>query len=157
MPKAHPAWAQCSRQRLTLGLAISAALISGVLAWLSSATPLLQLLELKTYDLRFVLRGKQSPPGNIVVVAIDDRTDRAIPEPRIFWHPHYAVLLRSAAAGGVRAIALDISFAMSVDKWEPDIDRELAQRIGLQEWIQSRLTELMNKLGWNKLESGPRQ
>jgi len=32
---------------------------------------------------------------------------------------------------------------------------ELARRIGSQEWVQARLTELMNKLGWQKLESAP--
>ncbi|MBI4465470.1 MAG: hypothetical protein HY647_12255 [Acidobacteria bacterium] len=32
---------------------------------------------------------------------------------------------------------------------------ELAQRMGPQDWVQGRLTELMNKLGWVRLESGP--
>jgi adenylate cyclase len=114
------------RRRLTLALAAGTALLSGALAWLLSITPLVQLLELKTYDLRFVLRGKESPPPNIILVTIDDRTERAIPEPRVFWHRHYATLLRAAAAGGARAIGLDVSFAMSVEKWEPDADRELA-------------------------------
>jgi hypothetical protein len=30
---------------------------------------------------------------------------------------------------------------------------ELAQRIGPQGWLQSRLADLMNKLGWNKVDS----
>lgn len=32
---------------------------------------------------------------------------------------------------------------------------ELADRMGRQEWVQGRLNELMNKLGWDRLESGP--
>lgn len=32
---------------------------------------------------------------------------------------------------------------------------EVIQQMGPQEWVQARLTELMNKLGWDKLESGP--
>lgn len=32
---------------------------------------------------------------------------------------------------------------------------ELTSRIGTHEWIQSRLVELLSKLGWNQLESGP--
>ena len=114
------------RQRLVLALAIGATLISGAVAWVLSSTSLFQLLELKTYDLRFLLRGKESPPQNIVLVTIDDQTERTFPEPRIFWHPHYAALLRAAAAGGARALGLDVSFAMSVQEWEPDMDRELA-------------------------------
>ena len=107
-------------------LAAGTVLAAGGLAWLLSTTSLLQLFELKTYDLRFVLRGKESPPGNIVLVLMDDRTEAAIPEPRIFWQPYFAALFRSVAAGGAKAIGLDVSFAISVEKWEPDADRQLA-------------------------------
>src|SRR5688572_24088944 len=60
-----------SRKRFTLWLAAGTALGSAVLAWLLSATSPLQLLELKTYDLRVVLRGKQTPPSNVLLVTID--------------------------------------------------------------------------------------
>ncbi len=32
---------------------------------------------------------------------------------------------------------------------------ELADRMGRQDWVQNRLLELMNKLGWDKPDSGP--
>ena len=32
---------------------------------------------------------------------------------------------------------------------------ELAQRMGPQDWVQVRLNDLMGKLGWDRLESGP--
>jgi len=32
---------------------------------------------------------------------------------------------------------------------------ELAGRLGSQDWVQGRLNELMGKLGWDRLESGP--
>lgn len=31
---------------------------------------------------------------------------------------------------------------------------ELAQRLGQQDWVQSRMNDLMGKLGWDRLESG---
>ena len=33
--------------------------------------------------------------------------------------------------------------------------RELTDQMEPQEWIRARLTELMNKLGWDQVESGP--
>ncbi|MBI2819701.1 MAG: adenylate/guanylate cyclase domain-containing protein [Acidobacteria bacterium] len=107
-------------------LTAAAVLISAVLAWFLSHTSPLQLLELKTYDLRFVLNGSQAPPGGIILAEIDAKTEAMFPEPHIFWHPHYAEMLRAAARGGARAIGLDVSFAIPVDQWEPDFDRQLA-------------------------------
>jgi hypothetical protein len=34
---------------------------------------------------------------------------------------------------------------------------ELAQGMGPQDWVQSRMNDLMGKLGWDRLESGPPQ
>ncbi|HWP85715.1 MAG TPA: adenylate/guanylate cyclase domain-containing protein [Terriglobia bacterium] len=114
------------RKRLRGALMAAAVLASAVLAWFLALASPLQLLELKTYDLRFVLRGSQPPPSGIVLVLIDAKTEAAYPEPHIFWHPHYADMLRAAALGGARAIGLDVSFALSVEPWAPDFDRQLA-------------------------------
>ena len=102
------------RKRSALALVVGAALASAMLSWALSATSPFELLELKTYDLRFVLRGKQAPPSSIILVLLDERTEAAFPEPRIFWHPRFASLLRAAAAGGARAVGLDVSFGISV-------------------------------------------
>lgn len=125
-PASAPAQPAPRRRRLTRWLSFGAVLVSVALAWLLSASSPLRLLELKMYDLRFVLSGSSAPPSNIVLIVIDPRTEAAIPDPRIFWHPHYASVLRAAAQGGARAIGLDVSFALSVEKWAPDYDRELA-------------------------------
>ena len=34
---------------------------------------------------------------------------------------------------------------------------ELAQRMGSQDWVESRMNDLMGKLGWDRLESGAPQ
>ncbi len=114
------------RKWFALTLPLVAALGSAGLAWVISATSPLQLLELKTYDLRFVLRGRQAPSADIVLVTIDERTEAAIPEPRAFWHPHFAAMLRATAAGGARLVGLDVFFAIPMEKWAPGLDRELA-------------------------------
>jgi len=114
------------RKRSTLAWLVGAALGSAVLSGALSATSPFELLELKTYDLRFILRGRQPPPSSIVLVVLDERTEAAFPEPRIFWHPRFASLLRAAAAGGARAVGLDVSFGISVEPWAPDLDRQLA-------------------------------
>jgi class 3 adenylate cyclase/CHASE2 domain-containing sensor protein len=114
------------RQQLDLWLAAAVVVFSTLLGWWLSAQSVFESLELKSYDLRFVLNGSQAPPSDILLVMIDPRTEAAIPEPRIFWHPHYASLLRAAAQGGARSIGLDVSFALSVEPWAPDFDRDLA-------------------------------
>ena len=91
--------------------------------------PLLQLFDLKTYDLRLVLLGREFPVPDIALVTIDDRTEQAIREPRIFWHPYYSALLRALSEAGARGIGVDVSFGMSVAKWEPDFDRGIDQDI----------------------------
>ena len=134
VPAAHQTQTRPERERPALHkrrvlqwITAGAILISAVAAWLLSryASPL-TALELKTYDLRYVLSGKQAAPGDVMLVLIDERTDQAVREPHIFWHPFYATVMRAASAGGARAIGLDVSFAISVEKWAPDLDRQMA-------------------------------
>ncbi len=114
------------RQAKTLGLAAATALGAALVAWLLGSAPPLRSLELKTYDLRFVLRGRLPPPPGVMLVLIDEETEKALPEPMVLWHPHYAALFRALSQGKARAIGLDVTFAMSVSPWMPDADRELA-------------------------------
>ncbi|OFW44217.1 MAG: hypothetical protein A3J28_18105 [Acidobacteria bacterium RIFCSPLOWO2_12_FULL_60_22] len=126
-PPPPPATKRTARwRRQTFLLAVGTALAAAALAWLLSRTSPMQLLELKAYDMRFALRGQFAPPSNMVLVTIDDRTEAAIPAPRIFWHPQYASLLRAITAGNAKAIGLDVFFATSVEDWAPGMDRELA-------------------------------
>ena len=113
-------------KRLSQWLTAGAVLASAVASWLLGLTSPLASLELKTYDLRYLLSGKQAAPSGIMLVLIDDRTDQAITEPHIFWHPYYASVLRAASAAGARSIGLDVSFTLSVEQWEPGLDRQIA-------------------------------
>src|ERR1051325_4864675 len=82
VPAAHQNQRRARRERRALHkrrvlqcTTAGAILISAVAAWLLSryASPL-TALELKTYDLRYVLSGKQAAPGDVMLVLIDERT-----------------------------------------------------------------------------------
>jgi adenylate cyclase len=69
----------------------------------------LQNTELRTLDLRFVLRGSRPPDPRIVIVGIDEKTvlnTGAYPLPR----SSYAVLVSKLAQDGARVIAFDATF-----------------------------------------------
>ena len=61
------------RRRKTIALVAVAVLAAGIGA-LCYATHLLSPSELQTIDARFSIRGKQTPPSNVVLVAIDPAT-----------------------------------------------------------------------------------
>ncbi len=91
-----------------------------------------QTLNLKTYDAHFVvrdlLRGRPAIP-NIVLLLADQKAMDTFPELRLFWHRHYANVIRAAGAAGAKVIGLDLAFGIPVDKWEPDYDRLLAEAV----------------------------
>ncbi len=91
-----------------------------------------QTLNLKTYDAHFVvrdfLRGRPAIP-NIVLLLADQKAMDTFPELRLFWHKHYANVIRAAGAAGAKVIGLDLAFGVPVDKWEPDYDRLLAEAV----------------------------
>jgi adenylate cyclase len=87
-----------------------------------------QLLHLKARDMHFVLRGRL-PTRDIVLITIDDKALNHYKELLVFWHPYYAEAIQAAAAGGAKALGLDVTFLVPVDKYEPDNDRKLAEAV----------------------------
>jgi len=84
-----------------------------------SGTPILDLIELKTYDLRFVSRGSVPPSPAVVMAVIDEKslaTEGRWPWPR----SKIAALIDLLSRDGVRVIGLDIAFT------EPDENSQLA-------------------------------
>ncbi len=103
--------------------------IGGVVATqLLSTTHFIQLLNLKSYDAQFLLRGKR-PVSDIVLVVADEKTLNTFPELQAFWHPYYAEAIRGAAAGGAKVVAFDVAFGIPVTKWAPDADQILAEAV----------------------------
>jgi adenylate cyclase len=74
------------------------------------ATGLLRRAELDTVDARFETRGTQTPPDDIVVVEIDDRSFSQLDERWPFPRSLHGDLIRALTRAGVDTIAYDVQF-----------------------------------------------
>ena len=104
-----------------------------VLLFLSGA-PILDLVELKTYDLRFLSRGQIKPSPEIVLAMIDEKsldTEGRWPWPR----SKIAALVKALSQDGAKVIGFDIGFL------EPDESSQLA--------YINKLGQKVNTLGIN--------
>src|SRR5579862_2155171 len=114
--------------------ALSAVLAAGSAlgAYLLSDLRFFQILNLKAYDAHFVARDfltRRPAISNIVLLLADQKALDTFPELRLFWHKHYANVIRAAGQAGAKVIGLDLAFGMSVDKYEPDYDRMLGEAV----------------------------
>jgi adenylate cyclase len=89
------------------------------------ATHLLRRTELQTIDARFSIRGKQAPPADVVLVAIDPATlqelrNRQMPSEFPFPRRYYAKVIDNLRRAGAKVIAVDIEFTHPTVKSEDD-------------------------------------
>src|SRR5206468_10426614 len=98
-------------------LTLGTILVVVILFW--SGVPILDLIELKTYDLRFLSRGRLAPSPAVVMAVIDEKSlDR---EGRWPWpRSKIAALVDALSQDGARVIGFDIGFL------EPDANSQLA-------------------------------
>jgi adenylate cyclase len=87
------------------------------------ATHLLGRTELQTIDARFSIRGRQAPPADVVLVAIDPATlqelrNRHMPSEFPFPRRYYAKVIDNLRSAGAKVIAMDIEFT------HPTVQRE---------------------------------
>lgn len=90
-----------------------------VVALFSAGTPILDLIELKTYDLRFISRGPRPPSPAVVMAVIDEKSldvEGRWPWPR----SKIAALVDILSQDGASVIGFDIAFS------EPDENSQLA-------------------------------
>ncbi len=87
-----------------------------------------QRLEQQAVDLRFLLRGARTSATQpqIVLVTIDDPSLDRLEEPLIFWGPYFTQVVTRLRGIGVKAIGLDVLQTISLERWLPDNDRQLA-------------------------------
>lgn len=111
-------WALCAL--IAIGSALG--------AWSLGKIRFFQILNLKAYDLHFIVHGRQ-PTSNIILLTEDQTAMDTFPELRSFWHKHYAAAIRAAAEAGAKVIGLDHAFGIPVDQWYPDYDRVLAEAV----------------------------
>jgi len=103
---------------MAIAAAISAVFLIPVLT--GASLSVVEGVERKTRDLRFRFRGPISPSGEVVIVAIDDRSIKAVgrwPWPRFVM----GELIHIIAAGGPKAIGIDLLFS------EPETNPELGK------------------------------
>lgn len=82
--------------------------------------PILHLLELKLYDLRFQQRGRLPPAGVVALAMIDEKSLDA--EGRWPWpRAKMATLLEKLSEDGARVVAFDIGFLEPEES--PDVNR----------------------------------
>jgi adenylate cyclase len=94
-------------------------------------SPVAQLIDLKLLDVGFsVLREVAPKPavGNPVLIAADEATLEAFPEPIALWHRYLGTIFSGLAAARPRAVGVDIELPQrSQDHLQPGLDRSLAQ------------------------------
>ena len=114
-------------------LARSAALTLGtillVLSLFAVRIPILELIELKTYDLRVQLRRRMAPSGTVLIAAIDEKSLQA--EGRWPWpRSKLAALVDALSRDGAKVVGFDIAFPEPDQGSDPALVVELARRVG---------------------------
>jgi len=115
-----------ARKRLAAIVAIAAGTVASTV--LLEKNRFFRLVHLKARDLHFVVRGTL-PIRDIVLITMDKKALFAFPELLVFWHPYYATAVRAAADGGAKVLGLDVTFAVPVDKYEPENDSKLLEAV----------------------------
>ena len=99
-----------------------------VVTLLLSDVRFFKILNAKAFDSHFIVRGQQ-PTKDIVLVTADQKALDTFPEVQLFWHRHYADVIRAVGQGGAKVMGLDLAFGVPVRKWEPDYDQLLAEAV----------------------------
>lgn len=92
--------------------------------------PAVTELDHRTLDLAFRLRRSVTvePAPDIVLVGVDEDTERVFPEPMSLWHRHFADVFSGLAEGGARAVGLDFALpSRSYETLAPGGDAALVQ------------------------------
>jgi adenylate cyclase len=98
-------------RRLRLVLLAIVALGATGLAVVAYETELLRTLELSTVNTRFSIRGRQRPPGNIVLVEIDEPTFEELNLQWPFPRAAHARVIENIARDHPKVIAYDVQFS----------------------------------------------
>ena len=104
-------------------LLIAVAVFAAGVGVLGYATHVLRRTELQTLDARFSIRGPQSPPADVVLVAIDPSTqqelrDHHMPSEFPFPRRYDAEVIDHLREAGAKAIAIDIEFTHPTNEGE---------------------------------------
>jgi len=100
------------RLKATVLLAIVALIVAAALLLPSAEESLLASAERTAFDAQMrVLRTlhPRALENDIVLIGIDEQTERAFPEPVALWHVHFADVLHAMARAKPAAVGVDVS------------------------------------------------
>jgi adenylate cyclase len=108
-----------------------------------SGIPILELIELKTYDLRFLSRGQLQPSPAVVMAVIDEKslnTEGRWPWPR----SKLAALVDLLSHDGASVIGLDIAFPEPDENSQLALLNQVAQQVDALAIQHPALTDFLN-------------
>ncbi len=106
--------------------------------------PILDLIELKTYDLRFLSRGQLRPSPAVVMAVIDEKslaTEGRWPWPR----SKIAALVDLLSRDGARVIGFDIGFLEPDENSQLALINQLSQKVDALAITQPQLTDFIRE------------
>jgi adenylate cyclase len=109
-----------------------------------SGIPLLDLIELQTYDLRFLSRGQVQPSSAVVLALIDEQsldTEGRWPWPR----SKIAALVDRLSQDGARVIGFDIGFLEPDENSQLALIQQFGQQVDALAINHPQLTDFINK------------
>src|SRR5215470_409915 len=109
-----------------------------------SGPPILELIELKTYDLRFLSRGHVPPSPAVVLALIDEKslaTEGHWPWPR----SKFATLVDLLSHDGARVIGFDIGFLEPVENSQLALINQFSQQVKTLGIQHPHLTDFLNE------------
>jgi adenylate cyclase len=80
------------------------------------------VLEDKSIDARFKIRGEKKPPDDVVVVAIDDATFQDLQQRWPFRRSYHAKVINRLQRDGAKLIVFDVQFTEPQDTGNPNRD-----------------------------------
>jgi adenylate cyclase len=120
------------QRRKTIAL-VAAAVFAGGIGVIAYTTHILRRTELQTIDARFSIRGKQAPPSDVELVAIDTTTLSELRDLKLhsefpFPRTYDATVIDHLRAAGAKVIAVDIEFTHPSNSERED--EELLEAVG---------------------------
>src|SRR5262245_23381996 len=115
-----------------------------VITFFFSGLPILDLIELKTYDLRFLSRGHGQPSPTVVMALIDEKslaTEGRWPWPRC----KIATLVDMLSRDKARVIGLDIAFTEPDENSQLGLINQLAQQVDALAIQHPQLANFINE------------
>src|SRR3989441_5246859 len=138
MKLARRSWLRINPASLTLAVTLVMTLL-----FLSGA-PILDLIELKTYDIRFLSRGPRRPSPAVVMAAIDEKSLDA--EGRWPWpRSKIAALVDTLSRDGAKVIGFDIAFSEPDENSQVALIDQLARRVDALSIRDQRLADFIRE------------